>query len=86
MSIALGSLIANQTLNSNPDKLLKCVCVGGEGANVLDIHIDEGANVQLCQSVWGQMSSHIIFRGGGGQMSEGERVLHSRFSSLFVDL
>ena len=36
------------------------------------MHIDEGANVQLCQSVRGQMSLHAIFgqganvRGGGG--------------------
>ena len=36
------------------------------------MHIDEGANVQLCQPVRGQMSIHAIFgqganvRGGGG--------------------
>ena len=36
------------------------------------MHIDKGANVQHCQSVWGQMSKHIIsqkgvnVRGGGG--------------------
>ena len=39
------------------------------------MHIDEGANVQLCQSVRGQMSLHAIFgqganvRGRGGDMS-----------------
>ena len=42
------------------------------------MHIDEGANVQHCQSVRGQMSLHAIFgqganvRGGGGG-----HVLHS---------
>ena len=28
------------------------------------MHIDEGANVQLCQSVRGQMSLHAIFGQG----------------------
>ena len=28
------------------------------------MHIDKGANVQHCQSVWGQMSKHIIFQRG----------------------
>ena len=34
------------------------------GANVLGMHIDEGANVQLCQLVRGQMSLHAIFGQG----------------------
>ena len=47
------------------------------------MHIDDGANVQLCQSVRGQMSLHAIFgqganvRGGGGGGGGGEHVLHS---------
>ena len=28
------------------------------------MHNDKEANVQLCQSVWGQMSIHIIFQRG----------------------
>ena len=59
-------MIVNQALNS----LIR------EGANVLGMHIDEGANVQLCQSVRGQMSSHAIFGQGANVRGEGH-ILHS---------
>ena len=44
-----------------------------KGANVLGMHIDEGANVQLCQSVRGQMPylgrGQMSGGGGGGNIS-----------------
>ena len=58
----------------------------GGGANVLGMHIDKRANVQVCQSVWGPMSTHIIFqkeanvRGGVG-----EHVLHSNSAGALFD-
>ena len=39
------------------------------------MHIGKGANVQHCQSVWGQISTHIIFERGAN--IRGEHVLHS---------
>ena len=57
MKIALALIIVNQALNP----LIRCK---QGGANVLGMHIDEGANVQLCQSVRRQMSLHAIIGQG----------------------
>ena len=55
------------------------------------MHIDEGANVQLCQSVRGQMSLHAIFGQGanvrGGTCPTLEKIMYTgqfQGSSLFT--
>ena len=54
------------------------------------MHIDKGANVQLCQSVWGQMSTHSKgdkfsggWGGGAGNMSY-TRLFHIRHAMLVM--
>ena len=47
---------------------------------------DEGANVQLCQSVRGQMSTHIIFQKGANVRGDMSYTLNLRVRSVFVCL
>ena len=50
------------------------------------MHIDEGANVQLCQSVRGQMSLHAIFGQGANVRGGTCPTLTVRMSYTFLKL